>query len=363
MMLTAHRAKAAQAMFDSVLVAIKAYASQLPEFNLSTIASPEQTAYLASSAVLAGSQGSITETVLPLIGTHHITGILVNPGPSIARTGKAILILNSGGERSIGPNRIWVEFARNRASRGDVVVRINLPGLGESTYEHPDTASLVHPARGIEYLLEAHLALKQQLGIEHWAVMGLCSGAYHSLRLLLVSAQFERALVLNSFFFVPEDVEKVDLSGPIAPQNAGMQQVIAQNTFQSIFKVSRWLKLLRGDANIALILRALVRHASSSILNTWTRAAQWAHLLPPTVLMRDLIEATSQGRKIHFIVASTDPASTLLRNGTNGAVLHLIEQGRVTEDVIDNADHTFARLSTRMEMIDILNQHLDTWET
>jgi pimeloyl-ACP methyl ester carboxylesterase len=347
MMLTAHRARPAQAMFDSVMAAINAYASRLPELNLPAITRPEQNPHLALYAALAGAKGSITETVLPLIGTHHVT---------------AILVLNSGGERGIGPNRIWVAFARDRASRGDVVVRINLPGLGESTYEHPDTASLVHPARSIEYLMEAHQALQQQLGIKHWAVMGLCSGAYHSLRLCLSSTQIEVAVVLNAFLFSPEDAAKVDLSAPIFAQHAGLQQVVAQNTLQSVFKIDRWLKLLRGQANAKLILSSVVRHASRLIVNTGTCWAQRARLLPPTALMRELIHATSQGRKIHFIVASTDPAGTLLRNGTNGAVVRLIEQGLVTEDVIDHADHTFSQLNSRSEMLTILNQHLDTWK-
>lgn len=194
MMLTAHKARPAQAMFDAVIDAV---IRRHPARSEDAVAAQQGTQRIGErdgdgdgkrdaadpcSHVMvagrseAGHPVAVSESVMAPYGAMAATGIVVTPGDGVPRSGRGLLILNSSAERRIGPNRMWVTFARDRAARGDVVVRLDMPGLGESGQDYAEGSNAVYPDEAVERLqrIAGHLRAQQLAG--HWGVMGLCSG-------------------------------------------------------------------------------------------------------------------------------------------------------------------------------------------
>ena len=66
----------------------------------------------------------------------------------------------------------------------------------------------------------------------------------------------------------------------------------------------------------------------------------------------------STGRAIAFVFASADPGRKLLELQGGRAVKRLVEQGRISIDLIDGADHTFTRAEARERLVAVLERLL-----
>ena len=101
-------------------------------------------------------------------------GIVTDPA-SGAETGKpAVVILNAGLMHRIGPFRLHVALARTLARLGFTVMRVDCSGKGDSA-QRQDAVSYREAARtdvaaALDYLQEAR-------GVNHFMLIGLCSGA------------------------------------------------------------------------------------------------------------------------------------------------------------------------------------------
>jgi pimeloyl-ACP methyl ester carboxylesterase len=93
--------------------------------------------------------------------------------------GATVVLLNAGVIPHTGPARLWVTLARQLATRGVRVVRLDLSGVGESPAREGQTPHLAHP---IEAMDDLSMVL-DGLGVdaEDAVIAGLCSGAYHAI--------------------------------------------------------------------------------------------------------------------------------------------------------------------------------------
>jgi alpha-beta hydrolase superfamily lysophospholipase len=87
------------------------------------------------------------------------------------------VLLNSGVQPHTGPNRLYVDLARELATKGVNSIRVDLPGLGESRAAPGETTPLVYAPR---FLDDVDAAI-QVVGNGPVAAIGLCSGGYHAL--------------------------------------------------------------------------------------------------------------------------------------------------------------------------------------
>jgi hypothetical protein len=68
----------------------------------------------------------------------------------------------------------------------------------------------------------------------------------------------------------------------------------------------------------------------------------------------------SQGTKMRFIFASTDPGHSMLREQGGSEVGHLLETGALTIDFIDQADHTFTPRAAQQNLLSLLARLADS---
>jgi hypothetical protein len=114
----------------------------------------------------------------------------------------AVVMLNNGVAPQVGPGRAWVEFAARWAELGVLALRLDLSGLGDSPVRKDRKEQDSYPGCAAEDLGEA-VAHLQTLGVEHVAVLGLCSGALLGFDGALQSPTIETVVSINGRFDKP----------------------------------------------------------------------------------------------------------------------------------------------------------------
>jgi len=205
---------------------------------------------LATSTTVTAAGTSMTETLMTFdLPDGPAFGVLTEPpGPHAPL---CAVLLNAGGIRRIGPNRMWVEAARRWAALGVPTLRVDLASIGDAggpnIFPVPD-AQLYEARYGLQVrsvfdaLAEAGLPPRIFLA-------GLCSGAYWAFQVGQVDDRVAGAILLN----------------PMALVYDPFQWTVRRSRFAGrILRAGTMRRVLRGEVPMAdtlLVVRAIVRRA------------------------------------------------------------------------------------------------------
>ncbi len=135
-----------------------------------------------------------------------LAGVLAEPdlpaGGLVGRPPRhGIVLLSAGGERRIGPHRLWVAWARRRAALGDVVLRLDLAAIGDSAANvqpDPERRPAHYDARGPSDVARALAWLRREHGVDRVALVGLQSGAYQAWQTALAGHDVQQVVAINA---------------------------------------------------------------------------------------------------------------------------------------------------------------------
>jgi len=277
---------------------------------------------------------------------------IVTENTTAARDRPLILLPNAGATHHAGPNRLYVQLARSLATAGFPVVRFDLPGLGDSIL--PDPA-----AENDSYLPAATAvigaAIDAMSASAQVVLMGLCSGAHASFHaaLDLDGAPIAESVLINPLTFYYKPGMPLD-----SPASAYREW---QWYMRSVRRLDRWGKLLRGEARLHAIARAIVfrlrdkfaRQAAAFASTFTTRAVPSREELD--IDLRRIVRA---GRKLTFVFSRFAPGYDLLMDRAGPVVQRYRKRGTIRLWHIDGATHTFEAKQARDQMIAILTEHL-----
>jgi pimeloyl-ACP methyl ester carboxylesterase len=107
-------------------------------------------------------------------GSHGgLVGIVTEPSPDLQRPGAPVVVFsNIGLNHRVGPNRLYVELARQLAAAGFASLRFDLSGFGDS---EPRRTGGMYLERATLDTREA-MDFLQKRGSSRFVVVGLCSG-------------------------------------------------------------------------------------------------------------------------------------------------------------------------------------------
>src|SRR5262249_36317709 len=154
----------------------------------------------------------------------------------------AVVLLNNGLARSIGPGRAWVEIGETLARDGLRVVRVDLSGLGDSPvrpgHAENDSYSFAIPD-DVGDLLD-HL---QGEGVSRVALLGLCSGAYVGFDAVLEHPGIDALVCINGRYDKPFNDRRRDRRHRAAGQtNRFLRPPLNKSPLLSFFqKVPTWI--------------------------------------------------------------------------------------------------------------------------
>lgn len=308
---------------------------------------------IAATATLAGSaEGAIVERPVR-IGSHPtLSGILSEPANS--RGGdrrQGLLVLDR-----VGTGRMWVQLARRRAERGDIVVRVNLAGTGDSDQRPGRDEMHMYDEDNATDVATAVAWMRAKLPIDRCAVVGLCAGAYHALNAILLEAPIDTVYSVNQVVYqwlpgMSLDPTKADIGHVILTRNAS----------RSATDIDQWKRLLRGEIDLRRHLGALGRHATDLL------GKVFGPLLRPIGLGRaedvsvaKLRAATSRDASLRLIFSSDDPGFARMNLRASHILPELRRTGRFSMDVMTDTDHTFTTRESQQRFFELLDTYLDS---
>ena len=316
MVLDPHRAVVPQAIVDATV----AFAAARP-----ALASPAPSSELtvAPRAELPIDGTSVTEEVVWL--DRELVGICSRMRGEPIR---GVILLNAGAVPRVGPNRLHVPLARRLAARGDLVLRLDLSGIGDSLPRPGADENVVYSDQAIRDIGIAVDWVRRQ-GAREVAVVGLCSGAYHAFKAAVAGQPIDAVVPINplTFFWVP---------GMPLDFAAFRVTEAAQRYGKSVRNAASWKKLLSGKVDIRRVARVVYERGRSVAEHRARDVLRRLRVPLKDDLGSELDQLARRGVAMNFIFAGDDPGRAMLHEQGGGSVK------RVTSiEVIDGPDHTF----------------------
>jgi pimeloyl-ACP methyl ester carboxylesterase len=278
-------------------------------------------------------------------------GIVTEPRRNEIRR-RAVIMLNAGADFHVGVNAINVTLAREWASRGYVVLRMDLAGLGDSGTRSGQPDNEVFPPAALDDIRAAIDLVRSRYGARELTLFGLCSGAYHALRAAAAGLEINRILMVNpQNYFWKQGMSLEGLQLYEVAHNPGLYS-------GRIFSMAAWKRLLAGKANIRRIAMIYLYSPLLTLESTLRSIARRLRVRLPNDLGWELEEIIARGIKIVFIFARGEPGIDLLKIQAGSSVKRLGERCRM--HIIEGADHVFSQRVPREKLKKILSDELFT---
>ena len=156
----------------------------------------------ADSTVLSQGDRLIEERCRRL-GPSGLFGIETAPVGDAG--GPVVVMANSGTDSHVGPNRLWVDLARQLASRGLRSLRFDLSGIGDSPTRPGRPAAVSYSPDALDDLCDMAAAASPD-DPSNVVLVGLCSSAYLSLEGALTLLPRGVAAINPIFRFTPPEM-------------------------------------------------------------------------------------------------------------------------------------------------------------
>ena len=137
----------------------------------------------------------------------------IETAPATDTKGPVVVMSNSGIDCHVGPNRMWVELARQLAARGLRSIRFDLSGLGDSPARPGQPTRLSYAPEALADIADVAAAVSPE-DPGNVVLVGLCSSAYLSLEGALALLPRGVAAINPIFRFTPPEMA----DGPMDPR-------------------------------------------------------------------------------------------------------------------------------------------------
>jgi alpha-beta hydrolase superfamily lysophospholipase len=323
---------------DTIIEASVAFITQTPEeaggpsSDVSRVSAADASGAARAEFEVDGQR--VRESAVQLTGAHPLFGVVTEPAAPASAPRRTILLLNSGAIHHIGPNRLYVEFARSWAARGCVVMRADLSGLGDSPARPGEAENVVYSSRAQEDVAALVSYLRSREGVGKVYAVGLCSGAYNAFKAAVAGAPLDGVVLINPLTFFWKEGMSLNVSRHKVVEDA-------QRYSRMVRSREAWKRLLSGRVELRRVVEVVLRKGGG-VVETYLRdAGRFLGYPLPEDLGVELESVARRGVAMKFVFASDEPGIELLRAQGGRSVQRLSEQGKLEQHLIPGADHTF----------------------
>ena len=285
-------------------------------------------------------------------GAAPLFGIVSAPVDPTARSGHAILLLNSGAVNHVGPSRLYVTLARRWARAGHVVLRFDFAGIGDSAARAGESENIVYTRQAMQDVGDAANYLRAEWQATAVHSTGVCSGAYHSFKAAVAEVPLKSVVLINPLTFFWR--EGTSLALPEFRVAADMMRYRTK-----ALRAESWLKLLRGGVDLRELAQVLMQRARAQARAPFRALARAAGVRLKDDLHAELKSVANVGTQLHFLFAAGEPGIELLRDHGGSTARRLQRQGKLDVEFIEGADHTFTDRAARNALTEALAKRLD----
>jgi pimeloyl-ACP methyl ester carboxylesterase len=265
---------------------------------------------------------------------------------------RAVVLLNAGAVHRVGPGRLYVSLARQRAGRGDVVVRFDLAGLGDSPPHPGETENVVYSPAALEDVRAALEFVRARYGPIDCHLVGLCSGAYHAFRAAAAGLPVRGVIAINPLTFFWKGGQAFDATNAMLVRELQRYRQTARD-WQS------WRRLLSGQADVAHVAATVLRRGRALTVSRARELARWLHMPLAEDLAAELRAIADRGVDLQFVFAADSPGRKILHEQAGATVDALARRGALRIGIVEGADHTFTRSDARGRLMALVMAALD----
>jgi pimeloyl-ACP methyl ester carboxylesterase len=273
----------------------------------------------------------------PMVTRAGVRGIVSRPAQGRAAR-RALVLLNAGGVRRIGPNRLYTTLARRFAREDMLVLRIDLSGIGDTPARPDMPENLSYHEHALDDIASVLEWVRAQ-GVEDAHLCGMCSGGYYAFQAALADRAWAGLVAVNPG----------DPAGQDSPYEAANY---AAHTMRRIPQLDAWLKLIRGNVNVSKAMRMLSRRARSLLQSRVIDLARSLGLRVEGDVGADLLTIASRDVKTTFVFCDREPGLPLFRERGGSAVRRLTRGGKVSVRIVVGPDHTYTPYWSHDVLID-----------
>lgn len=280
--------------------------------------------------------GILTEPVAPAAGGD------AGPRP-------LFVLLNAGSAHHVGPNGMHPQLCRRVAQEGWTALRLDIPGLGESSQEVARETHHPYPP-DVGPMLWRVLAPLAEAAAGRIVLAGLCSGARNAYKTALAAgAGAVRGLILLNpltLYFQPGD----DILMPAAARPGADAQWLQGSGRDR----RQWRALLANPRRAARAgaraVRATARWASRRAVDTGRRLG----VVAPPRLVRDLRGLLDARTRVAILAHPREPGVAAIRLEAGALLSEHSAPRTVHLRLLPAADHTFTRRASRDDLAEQL---------
>jgi alpha-beta hydrolase superfamily lysophospholipase len=269
----------------------------------------------------------------------RLFGILTEPAGA-ASAAPAIVMLNTGCEYHVGPNRLYVPLAREWATRGHVVLRYDLGGIGDSAPPPGVDENVVYPPHALDDLREAIALVRREAPGRQIIVAGLCSGGWLAFLAAREGLPVDAIVSVNPPLYLRDGL-------------SGSQRLAEYDEFgryqRSLRDPRKWAKALRGRAAYGTFVRLAAAHVGREIAARVGFAGR-----PLEGLARDLEGTAERGITSLFVFSRGDGGLDYFRLYARPALRRRNVRNRIRYVVVDGAGHTFRPAAAQRALRELL---------
>ena len=251
--------------------------------------------------------GALRERVVRIGGAREapLVGVLGEcdgaGGPAgVAAPRHGVVLLSSGRDRRVGPHRLWVPWARRRAALGDVVLRLDTTGIGDSAPGECD--EVLDVACALAWLRREH-------GVGACTLVGVGSGATGAWRAALDGVEVQKIVALDPIHLRGQAHESSRLDAATPRALATRARHALRRRARGLARMLRW-------------------HREDDLAARWLRAC-------------------ARGVSLNLVFSSRERADSLLRGEVGRAAVRLVRESRLTVCAIAGASAGLADVSLR----------------
>jgi len=255
----------------------------------------------------------------------------------------AVILLNPGIVHRVGPGRIHVKIARALAAIGFVVLRFDFSGIGDSAVRHDN---LRFEKSAVRETQDAMDFLKSTRRIEHFVLLGGCSGAFISLETVCCDARPVGAILINYPATEGEDEH--------ADADLKTRRTAHYYRNFAFFDRKSWGRLLTGKTNYRQLIQVLQSETKRRFAPTQATPRK------ETPLQTNLQRLSQRNVRLTFLCSRGDPLLDELREAGGNELQRLCALGQITLDIIPHSDHTFSSLEDHERLLDMIVRRIRT---
>jgi len=309
-------------------------------------------------AAMSGPKGDGVTEEIKHLGPNQLFAVLTRPTGQFPEV--TVVLLNAGTVDHTGPGRLWVDLARSWAAAGIAVSRVDLSGLGDSPARPGQRVDVVYSQDELEDVADIVGAVSP--GTPSAVVlMGLCSGAYHSVR-AGVDLGVGGVLAINPIFSRRLQEMPGLRPTPEPPGWGGTTRRVARE----VRTFAHW-KLIGADRRLTRVTgrllgkaqkdRASVRvvgHVAQPLGEIWW----WCvNRISPGPRPAQVLERLVKQGVDTFVVCGRDE-TTEIRRGEEGKLRRLEKNQRFHMELIPGTDHSLFTPVARDRALPVLTAHV-----